>query len=276
MAYLASRLMQSLVDTLVRNGYLVVFLWVFAAQAGIPLPAIPVLLAAGALAGTEHLDLSTVAALSLFASLLGDALWFVLGRYRGNRVLALLCRLSLEPDACVRRTQDSFARNQVLTVVIAKFVPGLSTMAPPLAGMSGMSWTRFLWLDAFGALVWTLAFVLPGYAFADRLELLVEHAAIGGTWLLALLLAVIVVFLLVKIWLRQTFLRRLRIARIEPAELHRRLSAAEPLFLVDLRHAFDFESEPRVIPGALRVPAEQLDELHASIPRDRDVVLYCT
>jgi len=268
--------MQSLVDTLVRNGYLVVFLWVFAAQAGIPLPAIPVLLAAGALAGTEHLDLSTVAALSLFASLLGDALWFVLGRYRGNRVLALLCRLSLEPDACVRRTQDSFARNQVLTVVIAKFVPGLSTMAPPLAGMSGMSWTRFLWLDAFGALVWTLAFVLPGYAFADRLELLVEHAAIGGTWLLALLLAVIVVFLLVKIWLRQTFLRRLRIARIEPAELHRRLSAAEPLFLVDLRHAFDFESEPRVIPGALRVPAEQLDELHASIPRDRDVVLYCT
>jgi hypothetical protein len=139
-----------------------------------------------------------------------------------------------------------------------------------------MPWQRFLWLDAFGALVWTLAFVLPGYAFADRLETLAEHAAIGGTWLLVLLLGIIVVFLLVKIWLRHAFMRRLLVARIEPAELHRRLSDAEPLFLVDLRHAFDFESEPRVIPGALRVPAEQLEQLHAAIPRDRDVVLYCT
>ncbi|HZN40997.1 MAG TPA: VTT domain-containing protein [Planctomycetota bacterium] len=268
--------MQSVVDTLVRNGYLVLFLWVLAAQAGIPLPAIPLLLAAGALAGTGHLDLFTAVALSLLASLLGDSLWFVLGRYRGNRVLSLLCRLSLEPDACVRRTQDSFARNRVLTLVIAKFVPGLSTMAPPLAGMFGMSWLRFLWLDAFGALVWTLTFVLPGYAFADRLETIVEHAAIGGSWLLILLLAIIVVFVLVKVLLRRAFLRQLRVARIEPAELHRRLGAAEPLFLVDLRHTIDFESEPRVIPGALRVPAEQLEQLHAAIPRDRDVVLYCT
>jgi hypothetical protein len=94
--------------------------------------------------------------------------------------------------------------------------------------------------------------------------------------LLALLLAIIVVFVLVKIALRRAFFRRLRVARIEPAELHRRIGAAEPLFLVDLRHTLDFESEPRVIPGALRVPAEQIEQLHASIPRDRDVVLYCT
>ena len=268
--------MQALVDTLVRNGYLVVFLWVFTAQAGIPLPAIPVLLAAGALAGAGHLDLLTVVVLSLLASLLGDSLWFLLGRYRGNRVLALLCRLSLEPDACVRRTQDSFARNKVLTLVMAKFVPGLSTMAPPLAGMFGMSWPRFLWLDAFGAVVWTLAFVLPGYAFADRLETLAEHAALGGSWLLALFVAIIALFVLVKILLRRAFLRRLRVARIEPVELHRMIGASEPLFLVDLRHAIDFESEPRVIPGALRVPAEQLEELHGTIPRDRDIVLYCT
>src|SRR5262245_46814052 len=204
--------MQSLVDTLVRNGYLVVFLWVLAAQAGIPLPAIPVLLAAGALAGTGHIDLFTAVALSVLASLLGDSLWFVLGRYRGNRVLSLLCRLSLEPDTCVRRTSDSFARNQVVTLVIAKFVPGLSTMAPPLAGMFGMTWLRFWWLDTFGALLWTLTFLLPGYAFADRLETLAEHAAIGGGVLLALLLAIIVVFVLVKILLRRAFFRRLRIA----------------------------------------------------------------
>jgi membrane protein DedA with SNARE-associated domain len=268
--------MQALVDTLIHHGYLVVFLWVLAAQVGLPLPAIPVLLAAGALAGTGQLDLVTAAVLSLLASLAGDSLWFLLGRRRGTRVLALLCRLSLEPDACVRRTQSSFARNQVLTLVFAKFVPGLSTMAPPLAGMFGVSWPRFLLLDAFGAMVWTLAFLLPGYALGHRLEEIAEGAALTGTWLFGLLAASIVVFVLVKVVRRQAFLRGLRVARIEPAELHRKLTAAEPLFLVDLRHALDFESDPHVIPGALRVPAEQFEQHHDSIPRDRDIVLYCT
>ncbi|HEX6812130.1 MAG TPA: VTT domain-containing protein [Planctomycetota bacterium] len=268
--------MQSLVDTLVRNGYLVVFLWVLGSQAGIPVPAIPVLLAAGALAGTGQLDLLTAAGLSLAACLLGDSLWFLLGRRRGNRVLALLCRLALEPDACVRDTQASFARNQVLTLVGAKFVPGLSTMAPPLAGMFGMTWTRFLLLDTFGAAVWTLCFLLPGYALSDRLEQLAEHAALGGAWLLGILAGCIVLLVLVKVVRRRAFLRGLRVARIEPQDLHRKLADGEPLFLVDLRHALDFDADPRVIPGALRVPAEQIELHHVAIPRDRDVVLYCT
>jgi len=268
--------MQPLIDTLIANGYLVVFLWVLAAQAGIPLPAVPILLAAGALAGTEHMHLGLTAMLSLLACLLGDALWFQLGRSRGQRVLGLLCRMSLEPEACVRNTQSMFARNQALTLVLAKFVPGLSTMAPPLAGMSGLSWPRFLWFDGLGSLLWTLTFLLPGYALSDRLEQLAENAAVTGGWLLGVLATAVLAFVLWKLVRRWLFLRGLRIARIDPVELQQRLAAAEPLFLVDLRHAHDFASDPRVIPGALHFATEDVDQHHGTIPRDRDVVLYCT
>lgn len=268
--------MQPLIDTLIANGYLVVFLWVLAAQAGIPLPAIPVLLAAGALAGTGHLDLATTAILSLLASMIGDSLWFLLGRHRGRRLLGLLCRLSLEPEACVSQSQARFGRNQTLTLILAKYVPGLSTMAPPLAGMFGMSWQRFLLLDSVGAVIWTLTFLLPGYALSDRLEQLAENAALTGTWLLGFLAASIVVFVLVKVFRRQAFLRGLRVARIEPGELHQKITGAEPLFLVDLRQTLDFASDPRVIPGALRFAAEEIEQRHGAIPRDRDIVLYCT
>jgi membrane protein DedA with SNARE-associated domain len=249
---------------------------VLVAQVGIPVPAIPLLLAAGALAGTDRLDLTTTVALALVASLLGDAAWFLLGRHRGNRVLGLLCRLSLEPEACVMRTRSAFARNQDLTLLIAKFVPGLSTMAPPLAGMSGMSWARFLLVDALGALLWILAFVLPGYALSGQIETLAGHAAVTGTWLLGLLVVTVLAFVLVKLVRRRAFLRGLRVARIQPMDLHQQLSAGSPPFLVDLRHPDDFATDPRVIPGSLHVVAEELERHHETIPRDRDVVLYCT
>jgi membrane protein DedA with SNARE-associated domain len=268
--------MQPIVDALVANGYLVVFLWVFASQAGLPVPAIPALLAAGALVGTGHLDLVAAAGISILAALAGDSLWFVLGRHRGNRVLGLLCRLSLEPEACVNSTRTTFARHQGLTLVFAKFVPGLGLMAPPLAGMFGVSWPRFLLLDGFGAAVWTMAFMLPGYALSDRLEQLAENATLTGAWLLGLFAVVVLVVLALKFVRRRAFLRGLRVARIEPTELLQRLGVAEAPFLVDLRHALDFDADPRVIPGALRLAAEELERHHDMSPRDRDVVIYCT
>ena len=268
--------MQVMLDFLVRHGYAVVFVWVLLGQAGLPLPAIPVLLAAGALAGGEQLSLPLIVGLSLLASLLSDSLWFVVGRWRGGRVLAFLCRVSLEPDSCVRRTEQTFARRGALTIVLAKFVPGLNTAAPPLAGMVGMGWPRFLLLDGFGALVWTLAFAWPGYLFSDRLERLAAQAALTGTWLLGILVAVVLLFVLAKLVRRQLFLRRLRIARITPAELERLLAGSEPPVVVDLRHALDFDADPRVVPGALHFTAEEIEDHHAAIPRDRDVVLYCT
>ncbi|HLQ36258.1 MAG TPA: DedA family protein, partial [Planctomycetota bacterium] len=227
--------MQHLLEFLVQHGYAMVFCWVLLAQAGLPLPAIPLLLAAGALAGSGRLDLWVVTGLSVVAALVSDALWFEIGRRKGSRVLGFLCRVSLEPESCVRRTQQSFSRRGALTLLLAKFVPGLSTAAPPLAGTTGMRWPRFLWLDGAGAVLWTAALVLPGYLFSNRLERLVEHAALTGTWLFAIFTAVVVGFVLIKFARRQAFLHRLRIARIAPEELARLLDSTEPPFVVDLR-----------------------------------------
>jgi membrane protein DedA with SNARE-associated domain len=267
---------QATLDFLVAHGYLIVFLWVLAGQAGLPLPAVPVLLAAGALAGMGRLDAGVIVALSVVASLVSDALWFVLGRLRGARVLGFLCRVSLEPESCVLRTRLTFARRGAITLVLSKFVPGLSTLAPPLAAIVGMSWPRFVLLDATGALVWTLALVVPGYVFSDQLERIAEHAALTGAWLLGLLLAVVALFVLVKLVRRQVFLRSLRVARITPAELQELLAGEVPPFVVDLRHALDFAADPHVVPGALHFTAEEIEAHHVAIPRDRDVVLYCT
>jgi membrane protein DedA with SNARE-associated domain len=263
--------MQATLDFLVRHGYAVVFVWVLLGQAGLPLPAVPVLLAAGALAG--KLDLVAVVTLSVAASLHADAAWFVVGRRGGNRVLGWLCKLSLEPESCVRRTESTFTRRGAMTLVVAKFVPGLNTVAPPLAGMIGMSWPRFLLLDGAGALLWTAAFALPGFAFADRLESIAEQVALTGAWLLAVLVAVIALFIGAKWIRRRRFLGKLRIARVTPRELHALLAGVAPPVVVDLRHPEDFARDPHVVPGALRFAAEELEEHHERVPRDRDVVL---
>lgn len=268
--------MQDLVDFLVAHGYAVVFLWVLAAQAGVPVPAIPLLLAAGALAGSGHLDLTLVIALSVAASLLSDGAWFLIGRRHGVRVLAFLCRISLEPDSCVRRAEQSFASRGPLTLLLAKFVPGLSTAAPPLAGMTGMTLLRFLWLDGIAALLWSVILIGPGYVFSDRIERLAEQAALTGAWLFSLFGALVVVWIAVRFTQRQLFLRSLRIARIAPQDLHQLQQDGAALFVVDLRHALDFDADPHLVPGALRLEAEHLEARHGEIPRDRDVVLYCT
>jgi membrane protein DedA with SNARE-associated domain len=268
--------MQPLVDFLIAHGHAVVFFWVVLAQAGVPLPAAPLLIAAGALAGGGRLDLWLLVLLSVAGSLLSDVAWFLIGRRHGTRVLALLCRISLEPDSCVRRTQESFAAHGMATLVFGKFVPGLSTAAPPLAGLTRMGVARFLWLDGLGALVWSLAFLLPGWAFSDQIERVAAHAALGGAWLLGILVFVVAAWIAVR-WLRRwRFLRDLRVARIAPAELSVLLQQQAPLFVVDLRHASDFAVDPDVVPGAVRFDADDLERRHGEIPRDRDVVLYCT
>ena len=268
--------MQATLEFLVQHGYLIVFLWVLLAQAGLPLPAIPVLIAAGALSGTGKLDIVAITGLCVLASLLSDGVWFKIGRNHGSKVLGFLCRVSLEPETCVRRTESTFAKRGAYTVVLAKFVPGLSTVAPPLAGMIGMRWGRFLALDALGALMWTAAFVVPGYVLHDQIERLAEHAALTGAWLFGIFVAVLSLFVLVKVVRRQLFMRRLRIARITPEELHALLASEAPPFVVDLRHEDHFAADPHTVPGALHFTADQIEERHFEIPRDRDVVLYCT
>ena len=265
-----------MLEFLITHGHAVVFVWVLAAQAGVPVPAVPLLVTAGALAGAGSLDLPALFALSVTASLLGDGVWYALGRRYGHRVLGLLCRISLEPDSCVRRTTEAFALRGSATLVLGKFVPGLATVAPPLAGLVRMPVARFLCLSTVGAALWTAAWLLPGYLLHDQLERLVEGAATTGTWVLTLFVLLVVGWVGAHWWRRRSFLRELRTQRIEPHALHRMQNDGEPVFVVDLRHAADADADPHAIPGALRLDAATVADRHGEIPRDRDIVLYCT
>ncbi len=261
---------------LLRHGYAVLFIGVFVEQIGLPLPAVPFLLAAGALAGAGQLDFALATALAVVAALLSDVVWYEIGRRRGGTVLRLLCRISLEPDSCVRRTEDLFARHSSRSLLVAKFIPGLNTAAPPLAGIFHMRFSRFLLFDGLGALVRAGTFAGLGYLFSDQLEGVAAQAGRLGTWLLALLLGGLAGYIAWKYVHRQRFLCQLRVARISPEELKQKLDAGEELVIVDLRHSLDFEAEPTTIPGALHFDPEEFDQRHHAIPRGRDIILYCT
>src|SRR6267142_285330 len=174
--------MNETLDFLVRHGTAVLFAAVFIEQLGLPLPATPWLLAAGALIGTGKMNGAVALAAAVIGSLVADLIWFYLGRHYGNRVLNLLCRISLEPDSCVRRTQDVFTRYGMRGVVVAKFIPGLSTLAPPLAGSSGVGAPRFFFFDGLGSLLYAGCFILVGALFSHQLEQVIAAlASLGGS-----------------------------------------------------------------------------------------------
>jgi membrane protein DedA with SNARE-associated domain len=265
-----------LVSFFIRHGEAFMFLYVFADQLGVPLPAVPALLAMGALGAAGKLNFGLALLLSVAATVLADATWYTLGRARGSHVLRLLCKISLEPDSCVRRTEDVFLRYGVRALVVAKFVPGLGTVAPPLAGMVGVSVPRFALYSALGALLWAGTWSSLGYVAGDALAHVMDETGRFGTVLLSLVAAAVAGYVIVKWIQRQRFLRSLRIARMSQDELKRDLDAGNPVFVVDLRSALDVAATPFVIPGALRIAAEELERRHERIPRDRDVVVYCS
>jgi len=260
-------------DFLIRHGYAVLFGWVLLEQMGLPIPAAPLLIAAGALARAGKMNLTFALALALIAVILADLFWYSLGRYRGGRILKLLCRISLEPDSCVRRTENLFVRHGVHSLLVAKFVPGLNTAAPSLAGIFRMPVRRFMIFDFLGALLWVVSVTSLGLIFSDQLE---QIALRWSGWLVAVLAGSLAAYVLWKFIQRRRFIRRLRIARITPKELMDKLRAGETISIVDLRQPMDIEAFPQMIPGALRIAMEEIEERHAEIPRDRDVVLYCS
>jgi membrane protein DedA with SNARE-associated domain len=258
-----------------RHGPLILFLWVLVEQLGAPIPALPALLAAGAVSRASRVGLLAPLGMAVVASLLADALWYAIGRRSGARVMRFLCRIALEPDSCVRRTEDLFARHGERSLLFAKFIPGLSTVAPPLAGLVRMPFPRFLLFNTAGAVLWAGSSILIGYLFSRQLEAIVAAVARAGDWL-QLTIVLLAAYLLLKWWSRQRFLRSIRVGRMRPEELKERLDAGEELVVVDLRSSREFDESPRSIPGALRIDAEDLVREHAKIPRDREVILFCT
>ena len=268
--------MNEAIQFLIQHGYALLFAWVLIEQMGLPVPAVPLLLAAGALAGSGRINLALAVGLAITAVLLADMFWYYLGRYRGGRVLKLLCRISLEPDSCVRQTEDVFARHGAHSLLIAKFVPGLNTAAPTLAGIFRMGLARFMVFDGLGAFVWVATFTGLGFIFSNQLEQVADYALRWGGSLVVVLIGSLAAYILWKYIQRQRFLHRLRIARISPQELMDKLSAGDGIMVVDLRQALDIEAVPYRIPGALRMALNEVEQRHQEIPRDRDIVLYCS
>ncbi|MCZ6532596.1 MAG: VTT domain-containing protein [SAR324 cluster bacterium] len=268
--------MDEMMPFLVAHGELVLTAVVFLEQLGLPLPSMFFLVAAGALIGTGQLSGGWVVSLTIVAALIADSLWYELGRHYGNRVLGWLCKISIEPDTCVRQTEQMYHRHGVRALLLSKFVPGLGTVAPPLAGVFKLSRWRFLIYDGLGAAIWVGVSVGLGHVFSDQLELVAGYAAQFGLTAGIGFAAVILIYILYKFTHRQLLLRRLRGGRISVDELKELMDSGQAPVIVDLRHALDVEAEPHGIPGALWMPPEEFLERHGELPRDKDVILYCS
>ena len=241
-----------------------------------PIAGEPLLLGAGALAGNGRLSLWVAAALALAGTVVGDLVWYEVGRRGGHRVLKRLCGFAIEPDTCVRRGADSFARYGAGALLIAKFLPGLNSIGQPLAGALGMSRRRFVIFDVLGAMLWVGLYVGLGYAFHDQLAEAALLADRLGGWAIVIVVAAIGVYVGVKVTRRRLFLRQLRVARISPEELLAKVSAGDPVLIVDLRHELDVQLQPVMIRGAVRIDPAALEQGHVTIPRERETVLYCS
>jgi membrane protein DedA with SNARE-associated domain/rhodanese-related sulfurtransferase len=265
--------MSETIEFLAQHGTLVLFAVVLAEQIGLPLPAAPFLIAAGALVGTGQMSLSIAVVAAVFAALLGDQIWFELGRRRGRQVLNWLCRISFEPTSCVRRTEDFYARHGVRSLVVAKFVPGLSTIAPPLAGIMGLSVPQYLLYNGLGTLLWVGSGIGLGYLFTDQLEQALSMTAHWGLTVGLILLITVSSYAIYRIlkWYRVEHL----VPRLTAEQVAQKLMVGEDPLIIDLRPTGDRHEIPG-IPGSLPLLFEEVLTRHHVLPRDRDVILYCS
>ena len=267
--------MHEIIPFLIKHGYTVLFLWVFAETIGLPLPSSPLFVTVGALAGMGHMYLPACIGLGVFAALLSDVMWYYMGRRDGRRILSWLCRISLTPDFCVRRTELLFARYGERTLLVTKFIPGLSAVTTPFAGIIRMRLARFLLFDILGAIIWVGSLTGLGYVFSEQLDYALIYAMRFGNTLFIFLAGALAIYLFRKYALRRRFLRQLFNARITPVQLKQKIDSGEDVLILDVRHALDIEADPYSIPGALHLPLESLKQ-HPDVPLDREVVLYCT
>ena len=257
-----------------RHGYLLLFFWLLAEQAGLPIPSIPLLLVSGAVARTGPLKLPSVIIYALAACLIADNVWFQLGRRYSPKAVQFICKMSLEPDSCVRRTENVFIKYGLRSLLLSKFIPGLNVVAVPLAGGSGANFARFLLFDTLGALIWIVSYVFAGYVFSGQLGLAVGYAIRMGSGFVIIAIGVFAAWIAWKLLQRRRFVKSVNVARISAEELHAMLSAGSEVTIVDVRS--NLTRDVDLIPGALRIPTEDLPMRHEEIPRDREIVLFCT
>jgi membrane protein DedA with SNARE-associated domain/rhodanese-related sulfurtransferase len=268
--------MEGLVDLVARHGVAIVFFNVLVEQIGLPVPAVPTLIVAGALAAKGELSAPAIFAASIVACYIGDGLWFAGGRIYGHRVMKLLCRISLSPDSCVRQSEYHFGRWGKAALIVSKFVPGLSAVTPPLAGAMRMGWPSFILLNGAGILLWTAIPIGAGMLFNDQIGQVIAVIERYGAMAGSLMVSALALYIAFKWWERRRFYRALRLARITVEELRGLHDRGKHPVVVDVRSSVARKADGRFIPGALTIdPAEIESRLH-DLPKDRDIIFYCS
>jgi membrane protein DedA with SNARE-associated domain/rhodanese-related sulfurtransferase len=263
-------------DFFLKYGYWILFLWVMTEQLGVPIPSVPVMLTAGTLTATHKMNLPLVLIAILLGSLISDSLWYIMGKRYGGAVVKLLCRLSMESSTCVRRTENYFTKRGPAALLLAKFIPGLGSVAAPIAGQTAMPYSSFVIFDTIGILIWALTFTLGGRFFGDFLKRHPEAFSWVAHFAVLLFALLLMGFLFSRFLRQRAFLREIRTARVPPQELKEMLDRGQEVYIVDLRHPLDYLPDPRTLPGAVLLTPDRLVLESDQIPRDRDVVLFCT
>jgi membrane protein DedA with SNARE-associated domain len=265
-----------LIHLLHRYGIALVFGNVFLEQIGAPVPAVPTLIVAGAMSREGRISSTHVVIAAVIASLIADWVWFLLGRRYGYRILRTLCRISLSPDSCVRDTEARFERWGSKSLLVAKFVPGFSTVAPPLAGASKRSTFEFFVYDAVGAFIWAGASVAVGRAFHRAIGRILGALENLGWWAVVFVASALTLVIIVKWWQRQRFYRFLRMARITPEQLKALLDEGRQPVILDVRGRSSRNHDPRRLPNAIVARADDIDERIVDLPPHSEIILYCT
>jgi membrane protein DedA with SNARE-associated domain/rhodanese-related sulfurtransferase len=257
-------------------GLALVFANVLLEQIGLPIPAIPTLVVAGALAAEGELSPLAIFGVAFAGCMIGDVIWYLAGRRYGRRVMAFLCRVSLSPDSCVRQTEFRFERWGKLTLVLSKFIPGLSTVAPPLAGAMRLSWPSFLLLNGLGVVIWAGVAIGAGMAFHTQINELILRMEGLGTLAAEAVGVLLGGYIALKWWERRRFYKMLRIARIGVDELRALMDGGKRPVVVDVRSPGSRSLDPRFIPGALAMDTAEVDRRLEQLPADREIIFYCT
>jgi membrane protein DedA with SNARE-associated domain len=263
---------KSLMQLLLGHPYMVLLASGLLERVGAPLLFSPVLVAAGALAAGGHLRFDVAVWIALATCVLGDTLWYEIGRKNGDRVLSMLCRISLEPDSCVRRSKVFFEKGVNRTLIFSKWLPGVSHVVPAVAGLSGIERQHFFVTNTAGSALWIVVLMLAGYLPVERMHV---ASAVGPILFEASLLA-LALNVGIKYVQRRQFLNALYKSRITPEEVRQMLEVGEKIVILDLRHPLDSISDERTLPGAIRVLPAEVTSRANTLPKNQEIILYCT
>jgi membrane protein DedA with SNARE-associated domain/rhodanese-related sulfurtransferase len=257
-------------------GLLLVFGNVLIEQIGLPVPAVPTLVVAGAMAADGKISAWASLGAAFVACTIGDLAWYLAGRLYGRRVMRLLCRISLSPDSCVRQTENHFERWGGAALVLAKFIPGLSGIAPPLAGATRLAWPTFLFLNSLGVVIWAGAAIGTGMLFHAQIDRLISGMEGMGSWALGAIVVLLAGYIALKWWERRRLHKMLRIARITVSELSKLIEGDPKPVVVDVRSPTARGEDRRFIPGALVMDFAEVERSLDQLPIEREIIFYCS